>query len=174
MWKVPSRQYSQLRFLTSLITWVQVLNPKTLVDSSFHFQISAIECACYDPKLAPALRCSCRKTSFRPARMKPPTPEGAAVSIHKTQGQCRLLQLPIVPPSHAWGPCFLVHYVRHASNRDNGPFQQWEADFQAMQTDDIISLEMVLKCITEKKTWMSVLQSHANTLKPGACFKEAA
>ena len=45
---------------------------------------------------------------------------------------------------------------------------------EANATDDIISQEMAMKCITEKDTWMPILWNHVSTLKLGAGFKEAA
>lgn len=50
---------------------------------------------------------------------------------------------------------------------------EWK-ELKQLQTEDIESQELVLKCITENDMWMPVLWSHVGALKPGAAFKEAA
>lgn len=67
------------------------------------------------------------------------------------------------------------------SNRDDGSFSNWEADFQAMrltewkvlkqlQTDDTVAQELALQCITETDAWAEALWQPVMALKPGEGF----
>lgn len=74
---------------------------------------------------------------------------------------------------------------RIPSNRDDGAFSQWEADFQAMrlsawkvlkqlQVDDPIAQDMALKHIIDNDAWAEALWQPAMALKPGEGFRAAA